>query len=669
MKLGPGEIEVEIAVEHSDLTRNVIDLSRKHQRNLGQLPYAAFHEAARQGTLIVAANGTDIAGYVLFRVTKRTGAVVLTHLCVAEEHVGNGIAHLLIAAAVERYPHAPGIGLKCRKDYDAHDVWPKLGFEARGQSQARAKNRVLVHWWRPINDHTLFTFDPDIEDRPAAAIDANVFRDLHEPRPKFASSVALHDDWLTGVVELVTTAQLGTEIVDASEELPHLRGALDWYQRLSPSPSEVASELARLTPSLMSPDIKDKDRRHIAMAAMGGARYFVTRDADVLSHATTIDRLTGLRVLSPSDLVLELHAEQFESSYRPEAILATAAEITPLSHIPDRSEFARFADPQNRERARDLEGVFRSTAALASAGGKLWALRATGEELAGVMAFVVANNAMTVRAIRVASRVHRPTFCRQLIHVLRQEAVAQGCETIEFNGTLPHYVRDALASEGLRSSDDGYSAPCPRGVFDWNSDLIDRVRAEEAPTAADARIVSEAERRFWPARFNTGRVPAYIVPIQPQWARPLFDNDPPQGELFDRPLRLGLAREHVYYRSYRSKLEFPARILWYVSGTGPNAGFCGTSWLDFAVSDRPASLFQRFGPQGIYLEDNVRSCVQRSGGKATALVFSRTEMFPRRISLQRGRQLHPPLKKNGALQSMSTIDEHVFYAFQNEGLS
>lgn len=659
--------DISIAPPFSELTEGVIALSKRHQQTLGQLPFAAFHEAARQGALVVATVNDAVAGYILFRVLKRTGAVMLTQLCVDDQYAGTGVAQRLVLAVTDRYPTAPGLGLKCRKDYDANSAWPHLGFEARGQSSARARDKILIHWWRPINDNTLFTFDPLQEEQPAAAIDANVFRDLHEPRSQYSASIALHDDWLTDAVELVTTAQLSTEIVDAGEELPHLPAALDLYRRLSPSPDIVATEVQRLTPDLMSPDIKDKDRRHIAMAAVGGARYFVTRDANVISHASTVEQLTGLVVLSPSDLLLRLHAEQFDSQYRPEAILDTAAEIVPLAQIPDRGELSRFADSQNRERARDLESIFRATAAEASSGGKLWALTTQGSELAGVVALSVDDETMTVHALRIAAAVHQPTFSRQLIHVLRQEAVNENCATIYFANSIPDYVRDALTKEGFRPSGDRWIGRCPTGVFGPGSELLDSLSQEaDAPTSFP-ELISEAERRFSPAHFATGKVPCYIVPIQPRWSRPLFDDDPPQRDLFRRPMHLGLAREHVYYRSYRAKFEFPARILWYVSGKKANSGFRGTSWLEFAVSDRPRSLYQRFGPQGIYVKGDVEACVSRAGGKATALVFSRTELFTQTVTLQRARELYPKLRKNGALQSMSPINEQVFYDFWNEG--
>ena len=54
MATAAGGIEVTTAAPFSDLAERVIALSRLHQQTLGQIPFAAFHEAARQGALVAA---------------------------------------------------------------------------------------------------------------------------------------------------------------------------------------------------------------------------------------------------------------------------------------------------------------------------------------------------------------------------------------------------------------------------------------------------------------------------------------------------------------------------------------------------------------------------------------------------------------------------------------
>jgi len=71
--------------------------------------------------------------------------------------------------------------LWCRRDYVAHDLWPRLGFVARSDRQGRSyTGSYLTFWWLDHGHPNLFT--PADEKRLAskrkAVMDANVFYDL-----------------------------------------------------------------------------------------------------------------------------------------------------------------------------------------------------------------------------------------------------------------------------------------------------------------------------------------------------------------------------------------------------------------------------------------------------------------------------------------------------------
>ena len=661
-------MSVVLVAPNSELASQVIALSKASQGTLGQLPYSAFHQAAANGTLIAALTGGEVVGYVLYRIRKRTGIVMLTQLCVRAEARGSGVAQLLVDGVRERNPQCPGIGLWCREDYDASKAWPGLGFGSTGNRPGRGRDgQRLVHWWCSVAELTLFTFDPAAEDLPAVALDANVFRDIHEPRTEFRSSRALMDDWLVDVVEFVVTSQLETEIEESSRTVPALLGRTSQYRRLAPSSEAWKGEYDRLRPHLSVPDIKAKDQRHIAQAAAGGAHYFVTRDRGILSHAATIEELCELSVVSPDDLLLQLHADLFGASYRAESILETPASVLPLTAVPTRQRLTPFVELHRNERASEVQKLFKTAAAEVADGWRQWAVVDADNQWLAVAAFEVSPDELSACVVRVRRGIDRRTFARQLVHLLRQEAARSGCKRIVVTDEVGEYMVDSLIEEGLSPMSGGWVASCVPGLFELDSE-----HAREAiPTQGRLphmlfQSVSDAERRCWPAKFIGAGVPTYVVPIQARWARALFDADPPQAEFFGRPMGLGLAREHVYYRTYRSTLQFPARLIWYVSGEGSNRGFRAVSWLDSVVSDRPGSLFQRYGSRGIYAADDVQSLVKTKGGRATAMLFSRTEVFPNSISLRRARQLCPDMIANGFLQTTRPVDEHVFYDFYRE---
>src|SRR5690606_21911235 len=136
----------------------VIALSKLHQAFLGPLPFEAFREAARQGWILGAWAGRDLAGYLLYRPRRRDGVISITHLCVANQYRGQGIARRLVDALSASRPYSPGMVLWCRVDYPATAQWPALGFDREGRKTGKSKaGHELIRWRRPINAATLLT--------------------------------------------------------------------------------------------------------------------------------------------------------------------------------------------------------------------------------------------------------------------------------------------------------------------------------------------------------------------------------------------------------------------------------------------------------------------------------------------------------------------------------
>ena len=133
-----------------------------------------------------------------------------------------------------------------RTDYPAHKAWPELGFSRTAEKPGRGRLGLpLAHWWRPIAEHNVFTFDRDTANLPAAALDTDVFRDCYEPRLKYPESSGLLAGWLADQVELVVTGQLSTELHEASVLRPDVRSAVEQFRRLA-APTERWESLAAL---------------------------------------------------------------------------------------------------------------------------------------------------------------------------------------------------------------------------------------------------------------------------------------------------------------------------------------------------------------------------------------------------------------------------------------
>jgi hypothetical protein len=657
-----------VRAKSEELAR-VIALSKPHQSTLGQLPYEAFQTFAAEKRVLAAWSGDDLAGYAIYRVRKRTGVAVLVHLCVDPIHRGARHADRLVDEICNRHPFAPGLAAWCREDYPAHRRWPQLGFDRNATRLGRGREgRRLVHWWRPINELTLFTYTADAEGVPAAAIDTNVFRDIVEARMDFMESVALDEPWLIDSVKLVVTGQLIGEINEASDFVPLLKGATERYHRVSPPAAEWQPLFRELSTVLQHTSIEVNDRRQLAQACAGDARFFVTRDGAVLASRDVIEPITGLQVVTPLELLLLVHSDQFELNYRPAALRDSDLEIRHPSSVPTKDELGPFTNHDEGEKTSELVREVGAVATGVVSGSRLWEVGPPGKPPIAIAATSVADRVLRVHSLRVRRDKHRATFARQMLHVFREEAIERGLGRVRFEGAASGYLNEALAAEGYVVGADGWSARCQLGFVGPN-DTVPEVQPATRSSDLEPDQVSQLERVLWPTKIVGGNVPTYIVPIQPTWARALFDDRPKQAELLPRPAGLGLAREHVYYKSLNRRIQGPARLLWWVSGGGFNGGMRAASWLEAAVSGRPRTLFRRFGAQGIYEQRAVERLAHRPGAEISVLVFSRTEVFNIPIPIDVARAICPLLRLNGYLQTTRRVDEHVFADFYRIGMS
>lgn len=111
----------------------IINLGKKNSSTLGFLPKGAYQAHALEGKIIAAIDkGNILLGYLLFSISNKKNIVYIVHLCTKASERCQGIAHKLfehlIKLTKENYR---GIRVRCRRDYEASKVWPKLGFSAQ----------------------------------------------------------------------------------------------------------------------------------------------------------------------------------------------------------------------------------------------------------------------------------------------------------------------------------------------------------------------------------------------------------------------------------------------------------------------------------------------------------------------------------------------------------
>ena len=172
--------EVDIA---SQTLPKIKALARKNSATLGFLPEGAFDAYAQRGWILAATADGDVAGYVIYRLSRMKA--VLVHLCTDERVRGQGIARQLFHCVANRTSEQRGVLANTRRDFAAHAIWPRLGFAAIGEGPGRGMNQsVLTRWWYEHPHPNLFSNSASHVGAQVpidVAIDLNVFYDLLMP--------------------------------------------------------------------------------------------------------------------------------------------------------------------------------------------------------------------------------------------------------------------------------------------------------------------------------------------------------------------------------------------------------------------------------------------------------------------------------------------------------
>jgi GNAT superfamily N-acetyltransferase/predicted nucleic acid-binding protein len=690
-------VEVEIVGSNSLHLPEVKRLGRAHSKTLGMMPDGAFEEYAALKQILGAVNEAGkCVGYVLYRAAKERA--MIAHLCVADDWQEKGVSRALVERLVEitKAHGLRGVGLRCRRDYEASRVWPRLGFVPLHDKPGRSLDgKDLTFWWLDHQQPDLFqktTAEVPEDSRLVVVMDANVFFDLYDDSdPESGESKALMADWLQDAVELCLTDEIYTEINrnQDKQEREHWRAQARRRTIFQPAQSAVsaaeASVRAIFPKALTEKD--ESDLRQLAKSIAQGVQFFVTRDQPVLKMADHVYEVCGVSILRPTALINQLDTLRRESEYQPVRLGGSRFKT-------------RHIESQDEDR---LSAVFQASSKGESAAAFLKCLRTflaspqtcscyvaedEQQQPLAIYGYLRPNaSVLEMPLLRAGRNNLAPTVARHLLARALQRSAAEG-RTVT---TVTEQQLDAVVLTALEES--GFS--CVDGVWmKLNIGLagsahqlasrLDEMAAEGIHVSKLASALSKSlkawqalpekagavalERALWPAKILDAEVPSFIVPIQPGWAQSLFDEGLANQELFGERPELALKREQVYYRAnQKCGLEWPGRILWYVSADSDRQGTMSIracSRLDEIVVEKPKELFRRFRRLGVYEWRDVYKKAQHDINKLLmALRFSDTETFQTPIRRDWFRKLG--IRSN--LQSPVCITKEQFAAIYKAG--
>ena len=657
---------------------NAVDGLRKaNSATLGFLTGEALRAYLQKGwALGVKCGNGSLAAYVLF--ANRVRDVRVVHLCVNQAFRGKDLARKLIErlAKSSRSQGLLSLELYCRRDFDAHGLWGKLGFIPWGEKPGRSRSGTTLTLWRrelARSDQMQFAFHGAGPGEIEVVMDAQVVFDLAKPDDDGPAvpSKALLSDFLTDELNLKITDETLVEIDrdDIAERRNRSRLEALRFQQVSydeQSFQRIRADLKQVLPTASENDLSDINQ--LAKAAASNAAYFATRDKTILGKTKEINDLAGLNVRSPARIIVETN-DRMAGGQEVERIAGPDVEWRGLSAA-ELQSFDSQMFLRERERKHQFEQIL--DAHLSQPRSSICDVLRFADENVAIRAISIDDNKVfNVHLGRVTHRAHHRLVAPYFVMALVLKAAQTGAELIVIDRDqvpdrlVPHYRDLGFVEHGGK-----VVRICVPSVLQRN-ELLHRIESLRPGLSSvfSAMKGDELERRCSPLCLADFEQSYLIIPIRPGYAMNIVDYTRSSDDLFGGdPSRL-LRSDNVYYRSATSfrNLRPPARILWYVSGQGLIAG---SSHLDGVEIGPAKEIFKKHQKRGTLDHKAVVQIAKGDPeGEVMALSFSNTNPFLCSVSLDEVREVYADLGEGTefAPRSPRTVPAEIFQELFKRG--
>ena len=641
----------------------VDDLMKRNTRTLGFLTKEALLEGylKKGGALGAKTDDGQLVGYLLY--ADYPNYFRIAQLCVSEDSRGQGIAKQLLETLKKSATTQKIVRLRCRRDFPANDIWPQLGFVALNEKPGRSKEgHHLTLWCLTLaKDDQLSLFQANTSDETLdVIIDAQIFFHFYEPdSDRSKPSKALLADFLVDSLNLWITDELLNEI-NRNDDPGKRKTSLDRAQRflkINPEPSLVENfeKVLRQNFSTNKPS-RESDVKQLAKAAASDVNIFVTQDRALLKESKKIANRTGLQVLSPTQLIIQLHELSEKQSYTPERIAGPGLSWKRLTSG-DLASFPYDSFLNHGEK----QGKFREKLEYFLASPNHYECRLLRYENKVVAIRVLSSDSdkiLTAPLVRLSHSVDQEVlFGRFLIADTVSKAIGENLDMVKFDslGLTPRLVTD-LSEMGFTKCKDDFVKFCFSRCLERTEVLsaIDELCPESIGNYRNMSDL-ELERHCSPLSLATNQN-YFLIPIRPGYALSLFDYRQSSADLFGGNPNLLLRWDNVYYRkkTHHNMLVPSGRILWYVSK--PRKQIVAISRLDEVEIEIPKVLLKKFKKFGILeWKELYEMCSGDPSKELMALKFSHTFPFRKPVSLDAIREVYIEDNVGPGLQSPSKI--------------
>ncbi len=693
------QITIESIDNYSPHLSTVKALWRPNRSKLGFFPDGAFDDHAKRRFILVALNPQkECIGYLLYRTSGEK--ITIVHLCVDTSWQRKGVAKKLVDFLCEKTKQYKGINLRCRRDYSENSYWPKLGFVPLNDVPGRGKDRVdLTFWWLDHENPTLFsaTDEKRRKSKLCVVIDANIFFDLYNTKDNSCEeSQALLADWLQPDLELYLTDEILIEINRNKDEkerekqrkltLKHPRSP---YKRDS---FESAYTKLRNHFPQKTTESDESDIRQLAKTIASDFQLFVTQDKALLSKKEYIYNEFKVSIIRPVDIIIQLDELQKESEYQP-ARLSGSDLKSKLVHSEDIELITNSLQSSEKgESKRQFQQKLRRYLSDTNT-FRCFIVLEKSAPIALIVYGRKYKNKLEIPIFRVKKGPLATTLIRHMIlKTISDSSQEQRSFILITDKHLKPTIIEALHNDAFFKTDEGWlkltlniaktankflqhieqiTSNCEQNL-NLPTELINILKVKNSTKNIQTMI--ELERLFWPAKIINANIPTFIIPIQPKWAKELFDEGMANQTFFAAKPALALNRENVYYKAKRpSALIAPGRILWYVSHNSnyyKSKHIRACSRLDEVIIGKPKDLFRQFRRLGVYKWDEVFTEVAKKNIDADimAVRFSDTELFNQPISWDELKDILSEEGKKSQVQSPLKITDRTFQRIYTLGV-
>ena len=648
---------------------------KRNSRTLGFLPKKALHYyLENDGVLGKIADNGDVVGYLLYAEYENRFRIV--HLCVSDDFRLNNTAKELVNALKDKATTQKYITLRCRRDFPAHEIWPRLGFFALAEKEGRSRaGRILVQWYFTLSqaDQLDLFQEKTSNDALDVVIDAQVLFHLDESRnDRTIPSKELYENYSEHSFFLQITEETYNEI-DRSKYPDRRRRSRDIANRFPTVEykRELVAGFEESLKNVLSKRTKSdiSDIRQLAITASSENQIFVTEDNSILRKSDDILRLTGLQILTPSELIHQYETTRNRLHRQVQIVgndLSWERIPSDLSRFPY-ERFLRYRERKGRFGEKLQSFLSRPTqfeCRLLRSGANTLALRIVKS----------GSSSSVIHLGRVAQCDEQELLESFLVADTVRSAVKEGIDTVTISkdSFTPHFVK-ICQQIGFRECNKELMKFC--FTKSMTRDEILSAISDSHPDMADLfNAISDRhlEELCSPVDLATDSGNYFLIPIKPYYAMSLTDRSEPRDDLYGGESRTLLRWDNVYYRSNTSHktLKPLSRILWYVSA--PRQEIIAVSRLDHVETGAPGVLFKRYKKFGILDWPEIyRLCKEDTSRKIMALQFSHTFPLRQAIPLNTIRKVYHEDGNGLSLQSASKITVSTFrklyhIGFENE---